>query len=469
MLLDREVTLIIKYIVEKFHYEKIVLTGLPLKNKDLSILFRLFFRNLPVKRNEVEAVIGKDFLAIFLKKGIFRYDEDFFYSLIKISVCGDFYFISTSIPFYKDFNSRVYIGSDSYLLSEDIKRLFSISYYEKGLDLCCGSGIQAITLSNFCSSVTGSDINPQAIVFATNNSLLNSRENVKFTLSDLYKNVEDKYDIIVSNPPFGFFPDSLKSWLPGFGGDLGIEIPLKIIEGFHDYLSYGGKGFICLSSPVIDGKEPFLEKLKDLFYGKKFSIKARIIEESICPDMIDFHKEKKIKYFKYYHIVFEKGEKSSFIVERFPLRNKIYSCYNISIGKLMNYYNKYKQKKEIILCEKFLSDAKIAISHGNLIKAKKTLKKILTLNPYDIEAHVTLGDIYLKEGYSDMAEEYFEDSLKLCPDMILPYCRLGCIYIKKNREKAREFLGKALSLAEEQHDEEMKEEIKKLLSGLSYI
>ena len=468
MLLDREVTLIIKDIVKKFHYEKIVSAGLPLKDKDLSILFRFFFKNSPVKRNEVEQLFGKDNLNIFLKKGIFRYDEDFFYSLIKISPWENFYFISTSIPFYKDLNSRVYIGSDSYLLSEDIKRLFSVRHYEKGLDLCCGSGIQALTLSNFCSSVTGVDINPQSIVFATNNSLLNDREHVKFIQSDLYENVEDKYDIIVSNPPFGFFPDSFKSWLPGFGGDLGIEIPLKIIEGFPEYLSYGGKGLICLSSPVIDGREPFLEKLKDLFYGKNFSIKATIIEEAICPDMIDFHKEKKITYFKYYHIVFEHGGKSSFKVETFPVWKKIFCYYRISFGKLMAYYNKYKQKKEICLCEKLLLDAKSAMSHENLNKAKTLLKKILTLNPYDIEAHVTLGELYLNEGYLDMAEQYFEDTMSLCPDMILPYCHLGYILIKKNKDKARDFLEKALSLAKEKHDGEMEHEIKKLLRAARY-
>ena len=380
MLLDRELTLIIKDILKRFRYERILDFFTPLKDRELYILYRLFFKNHSVKITDLEKLLESDIIDIFIKKDIFRYDYDFFYSLIKISPVkidhtGYFYFISTSIPFYKDLNSRVYIGEDSYLLSKDIRRLFSMKHYEKGLDLCCGSGIQALTLSRFCSSVTGVDINPQAIVFATNNSFLNDREHVKFIQSDLYKNVENKYDIIVSNPPFGFFPDNFKSWLPGYGGDLGIEIPLKIIEGFPDYLSCGGKGFLCLSSPVIDGKEPFLEKLKSLFYGKNFSIKARIIEEAICPDMLDFHREKKIAYFKYYHILFEHGGKPSFTVETFPVWNKIFSYSSMSFCKLMAYFNKYKQKKDAIFCEKLSVDAQNARSYGYTEKAEMMLKK----------------------------------------------------------------------------------------------
>ncbi|MEQ8222922.1 MAG: methyltransferase [Candidatus Eremiobacterota bacterium] len=473
MLLDREVTLIIKDLLKRFCYERILDFFTIQKNRELSILCRLFFNNDYVKISDLEKLLGTDVIDIFLKKDIFRCDRDFYYSLIKItpvkiSSAAYFYFISTSIPFYKNLKSRVYIGADSCLLSEDITGLFSKKHYEKGLDLCCGSGIQALTLSRFCSSVTGVDINPQAIVFAGNNSLLNDIEHVKFIQSDLYKNVEDKYDIIVSNPPFGFFPDTFKSWLPGFGGELGIEIPLTIIEGFPGYLSHDGKGFLCLSSPVIDGKEPFLEKVKDMYYGKNFSIKARIIEEAICPDMLDFHREKRIAYFKYYHILFEHGVKPSFTVETFPLWNKIFCYSRRSFCKLMTYYNKYKQKKDAIFCEKLLVDAKNARSYGYTEKAEMMLKKILTINPYHIEAHMTLGEEYLNRGFFIDAIHYFKDLVDLCPDMILPYCQLASAYMYINKDKGGEVLEKALSLAKETQDGEMEHKIKQILRSVKH-
>lgn len=72
----------------------------------------------------------------------------------------------------------------------------------KILDLCTGTGAIAITVQkNTNAVVCASDISSKALKIAhKNNKKLKS--SVRFIKSDLFKNINEKFDIIVSNPPY---------------------------------------------------------------------------------------------------------------------------------------------------------------------------------------------------------------------------------------------------------------------------
>ena len=74
------------------------------------------------------------------------------------------------------------------------------------LDIGSGSGAISIAIANELksSSVTGLDINEDAIKLANENKVLNKVENVNFMKSDLFEKLDEdfKYDLIVSNPPY---------------------------------------------------------------------------------------------------------------------------------------------------------------------------------------------------------------------------------------------------------------------------
>ena len=74
------------------------------------------------------------------------------------------------------------------------------------LDIGSGSGAISIAIANELksSSVTGVDINEDAIKLANENKVLNKVENVNFIKSDLFEKLDEdfKYDLIVSNPPY---------------------------------------------------------------------------------------------------------------------------------------------------------------------------------------------------------------------------------------------------------------------------
>lgn len=79
----------------------------------------------------------------------------------------------------------------------------------KILDIGTGSGCIAITLNKLLNSsdITGIDISSEALEVAKENNISNNT-NVKFIESDIFSNVSDKYDVIISNPPYISYGDT---------------------------------------------------------------------------------------------------------------------------------------------------------------------------------------------------------------------------------------------------------------------
>lgn len=91
---------------------------------------------------------------------------------------------------------------DSELLVDTALKYIKQFNYNKVLDLCTGSGCLAIAIKkNANVDVVASDISKQALLIASENAVNNGAK-IEFVESDMFKNINKKYDLIISNPPY---------------------------------------------------------------------------------------------------------------------------------------------------------------------------------------------------------------------------------------------------------------------------
>lgn len=107
------------------------------------------------------------------------------------------------LPFHV--NEHVLIPrQDTEVLVEEAIRIIRQDLPDaKVLDLCTGSGCIGISIQSFCPdvTVTGADISQEALQVAQKNAVQNQMP-VQFVHSNLFAEISDTYDMIVSNPPY---------------------------------------------------------------------------------------------------------------------------------------------------------------------------------------------------------------------------------------------------------------------------
>lgn len=115
----------------------------------------------------------------------------------------------------------------------------------KIVDIGTGSGCIAITLNKLLegSNVIGVDISKEALKVANKNNIINDTS-VKFIESDIFSNINDKFDVIISNPPYiredEEIMDIVKNNEPHmalYAPDKGLYFYDKIISDSRNYLN----------------------------------------------------------------------------------------------------------------------------------------------------------------------------------------------------------------------------------------
>lgn len=124
----------------------------------------------------------------------------------------------------------------------------------KILDIGTGSGAIALALTKNRPdwSVTAADISQAALELASENAK-NQNLNIFFKKSDCFAEISEKYDIIVSNPPYISREDESEvglnvlhsePHLALFADEDGLAIYRRIAEDAKDYLTDGGKIYL---------------------------------------------------------------------------------------------------------------------------------------------------------------------------------------------------------------------------------
>ncbi len=157
----------------------------------------------------------------------------------------------------------------------------------KVLDIGTGSGAIALALAKNRPdwSVTAADISQEALDLASENAK-NQKLNIFFKKSDCFAEISEKYDIIVSNPPYISREDESEvglnvlhsePHLALFADEDGLAIYRRIAEDTKDYLKDGGK--IYLEIGYNQGQS--VPELFRKYFPEK---RVRTLKDQFCQD-----------------------------------------------------------------------------------------------------------------------------------------------------------------------------------------
>ena len=219
------------------------------------------------KYDEIEDISKLDTLNEYVKKRLGHMPIQ--YILNKAYFCG--------LPLYV--NENVLIPRfDTEVLVEEVLKISKKDKSKRILDICTGSGAIAIALKKLggFERVDALDISDKALEVARRNA--NELDlDINFLKSDMFSSLtcENKYDIIVSNPPYiqSDVVDTLESEVKDFeprlalDGDAdGMKFYKIIAENYENYLA--DNGVLALEIGYDEAND-----IRALFEGKNVVIK----------------------------------------------------------------------------------------------------------------------------------------------------------------------------------------------------
>jgi carbamoyltransferase len=212
-----------------------------LPQSDLGDLIRLFLLRVALPAERLKSLFGSQCLDSLIHLGVIKRRGDKWASAVDL-YCADGLFIATDHHHmvhdgdHLDEDPVMYIGLDSLGLVHTAPRY----PVEQALDLCTGSGVQALVASRYAKEVIGVDLNPRAIRFARFNACLNGICNARFMVGDLYSTLNNrKFGLILANPPFVASPRQELRFRDG--GACGEDVLSRIVSEATHYLTQDGR------------------------------------------------------------------------------------------------------------------------------------------------------------------------------------------------------------------------------------
>jgi carbamoyltransferase len=222
----------------------------------------------PLPPADLQRLLGTDGLAILQRRGLITDNS----ALVDLYPCGDAWIFTDPklLALQRQQSSRprsrdhvYWLGGDSYTLARATPR----GRVSRALDLCTGSGVQAILGAMHADESVGVDINPRALSFSRFNAAVNGvGEKCRFVKGDLYDAVAGpRFDLIVSNPPWIAIPDTTTPYYRS-GGITGEEITERIVRGLPGALAEGGTLAMFVYYPVM-AQVTYVERLRSWLGG----------------------------------------------------------------------------------------------------------------------------------------------------------------------------------------------------------
>jgi release factor glutamine methyltransferase len=244
-------------------------------------LERVFGWSRPFERIELPPSV----VALLEQAGELEADGDLLRAKVRFSSLGEQLFVHSAFP--TEASDTVFFGPDTYRFARALRHSIAdmpAAASRTIIDIGCGSGAGGVHAAGLMgpgvhADVILSDINPKALRYSRINARLNGIANVRTILSDVFDQINEGGDLIVSNPPY-LVDRSARLYRHG-GGELGFDLSIRIVEDSIDRLYPGGRLFLYTGTPVIDGIDTFLAAVRPRLDARN----CKYTYEEIDPDV----------------------------------------------------------------------------------------------------------------------------------------------------------------------------------------
>lgn len=232
----------------------------------LEALIRLFVMNVAVDRPSVQRALTPMTIESWVDIGLLRFEgEDSVHSNFRLIPSGPLWVAFD--PSHKDRNQEIKPDHVHGPGPSSIRLIHATLRRDVGqvLDMGTGCGIQGLLCASHSDRVISTDVNPRALNIAAFNAALNGIRNIEFRMGSLFEPVqEDRFDLIVVNPPFAISPENRLVFRDGgMDGDGFVE---RIIREAPLLLNEGGFCQLNAQWAHIRGT-PWEERFRNWFQG----------------------------------------------------------------------------------------------------------------------------------------------------------------------------------------------------------
>jgi methylase of polypeptide subunit release factors len=256
--------------------------GLPMYRKEhltagdpLALLIDLFLLQGTLRANEIEQLFAPSECELLTRTGLLAIDEmgrarsrASLFPVADHLIFSDHAWPELPHPGYAEVppNQVMFVGGDSRTLVRCTRR----RPVRAALDLCTGSGVQALFAAAHSEHVVAVDINPRAVRCAHFNAQVSGITNLNVLVGDLFEPVRtERFDLIVANPPF--VPSPLNTLMFRDGGPSGEDVQRRIVAGLPNHLAPGGIAHIITELGQRDG-EPLVDRVRQWLNGAPMDI-----------------------------------------------------------------------------------------------------------------------------------------------------------------------------------------------------
>ncbi|MDP9793350.1 SAM-dependent methyltransferase [Catenuloplanes nepalensis] len=232
-------------------------------------------------------VLPVEIVELMDAAGVLERDGDVWRSRVRFSTYDGELFVHSAYPTAgKD---SVFFGPDTYRMADAAAGHVRTRRrpVRRAVDVGCGTGAGAITVAKRApgAEVFAVDINDTALDFTRVNAALADTRGVRPCHSNLLKDIDGTFDLIISNPPFMIDPAG-RAYRDG-GGESGHELSLSIIDAAAERLDPGGTLVLFSGAGIVDGVDPLRAAAAERLAGTGLTWSYREVDPDVYDEELD--------------------------------------------------------------------------------------------------------------------------------------------------------------------------------------